>query len=348
MGKPPRKRPAPTLTPSSSSSGDAPNMDGFDTGTARNDGTALDLGPFSSVTDGPTGWNAVDDATNGLLINPDALNGLYTTPPGSSLPTSTSLDFSEWTDPSNDDLLSANLHFGALSTPEPSDFGSYASTRAPTAQPNAHHFHSDKRSSHDSANFTGHDCPREASHILGSLTSINPNNAQSLPSTPVTASGSLTGECFDGVPIDQVLRLNREASERLSNLLNCSCARSPDLALLYASIISRILIWYQQVAGSQSSGFGVASARMAIGSFNVDDLRVQTALKMQLLLGEMKRAGCLVEQFTSCNAGSAACMTNDGNFGGADGLYQNLDTWLRNEHSRITNLMREKLGELST
>ena len=98
---------------------------------------------------------------------------------------------------------------------------------------------------------------------------------------------------------------------------------------------------------TQSTGLAVAPARMAIGTFNVDDLCVQTALKIQLLLGEMRRAGRLIGQFTSHNSGGQ-CLTDEYTFGDVNSLYQILDSWLRGEHSRIANMMRSKLGELNT
>ena len=45
---------------------------------------------------------------------------------------------------------------------------------------------------------------------------------------------------------------HREASGRLARLLACGagCARAPALALLYASIVARVLAGYQQAAAS--------------------------------------------------------------------------------------------------
>ncbi|KAH6975836.1 hypothetical protein EDB80DRAFT_594528 [Ilyonectria destructans] len=222
---------------------------------------------------------------------------------------------------------------------------------------------------------SGHDCPREAYDILRNLSFPNPNTIHSTPSSGTTPS-SATNNVDNQVPLDHVLRLNSEASERLGALLSCPCARSPHLAFLYASIISRVLLWYQQAAGYTQSaswshatpdcspsmggsdhttaaaapyttGMAVVPAKMTIGSFNVDDLRIQTALKIQLLSGEMRTAGRLIDQFTSLNSGGQ-CQTDDSNFSSVDRLYQSLHSWLRGEHSRIANMMRLKLRELNT
>ncbi|KAH6974834.1 hypothetical protein EDB80DRAFT_595127 [Ilyonectria destructans] len=258
--------------------------------------------------------------------------------------------------------------------------GTCQSTEASTTQPTAHQSPSDANSHSDrtampTVSISGHDCPREAYDILRNLSFPNPNTIHSTPSSGTTPS-SATNNVDNQVPLDHVLRLNSEASERLGALLSCPCARSPHLAFLYASIISRVLLWYQQAAGYTQStswshatpdcspsmggsenttaaaapyttGMAVVSAKMAIGSFNVDDLRIQTALKIQLLSGEMRTAGRLIDQFTSLNS-SGQCQTDDSNFSSVDRLYQSLHSWLRGEHSRIANMMRLKLRELNT
>ena len=241
-----------------------------------------------------------------------------------------------------------------------------------------------------------HDCFREAYEILGSLSVHHLNNAHSVSRSP-PRRGSFSTRTSTGnrVPLDHVLRFNREASERLSRLLTCSCAGSPQLTMLCASIISQVLIWYHQAAGctesasrnptdvslvtppistshhmsrppsaseagpsmwshttGSSSGVGgrertstlmqfpapVSPAKMVVGAFNIDDLRVQTALKIQLLIGEMRRVARLIDQFTYKN------------FGGRYedySLYQSLDAWLRSEHLKITNGMKAKLREFN-
>ena len=255
-----------------------------------------------------------------------------------------------------------------------------------------------------------HDCFREAYEVLGRL-SFHDDDArstshQSASDSPSTAAGSTTQH----VPLDCVLRLNREASERLTGLLTCSCASSPHLALLHVSIIARVMVWYQQAAGciqsptwgppvapdlnslsqpmsfsggpsssrsgsassfspwssaaasqfsaatSQFStanttpaGLGVRPSKMVVGTFDVDDLHGQTALQIQLLLGEMRRAGQLIDQFTTLHGSSGQSLPNEFNLGGGvNNLFQTLDSWLRNEHSRIANLMRSKRTKLDT
>ncbi|KAH6986777.1 hypothetical protein EDB80DRAFT_874802 [Ilyonectria destructans] len=313
-------------------------------------------------------WDATDENTNcigldaldGLFKDLSALDGLFNDMNGQLIPNSPSLNFGEiaFTDYFNNHL-SPNLQPGPFPTPESTDWRSYLPTEASTTQPTARHSPSDANSHSDRtamppAGIGGHDCPREAYDILRNLSFPNPNKIHSTPSlgTPASATSSVGNQ----VPLDHVLRLNSEASERLGPLLTCSCARSPHLAFLYASIISRVLLWYQQAAaytqsatwshatpdcslsmgGAKSpgttapyaTGLAVAPAKMAIGSFNVDDLRIQTALKIQLLSGEMGRAGRLIDQFTSLNSGGQ-CQTDESNLGSIDRLYQSLHAWLR-------------------
>ncbi|KAH8672378.1 hypothetical protein BGZ61DRAFT_459215 [Ilyonectria robusta] len=332
-------------------------------GAGAADGRRLDGSGGNDV------WDAVDENSN--CIGLDALDGLFSDMDGQFLPNSPSLNFGEWafTDHFGNHHLSP-IQPGLLPTPDSTDWGSCPSTEASTTQPTAHHSPSDTysrsgRTPMPPLSMSGHDCPREAYDILRNLSFPNPSKI------PSAASSSTAG---NQVPLDQVLRLNSEASERLGPLLACSCARSPHLAFVYAAIISRVLLWYQQAAGSTQSaswsqtrpdcslgmggtketataayttGLAVAPSKMAIGTFNVDDLRIQTALKIQLLSGEMGRAGRLIDQFTSLTS-SGQCQTDESNFGSIDRLYQSLHSWLRGEHSRIANMMRLKLRELNT
>lgn len=187
-----------------------------------------------------------------------------------------------------------------------------------------------------------HDCSRKAYDMLGRLSLFDD---QSLGTTLAA----------DEVPFDHVLRLSREASEQLSKLVACSCAPCPSLAFLKASIVSKVLSWYHQaaicmqVAASHTLTAipnSVTPASIAVGTFSVDDERVQAALKIQLLLGEMRRLGLLIAQFTAHGMGSTY-HDDQSNPDSVDRLYQHLTTWLKGEHSRIVHIMRSKLRELN-
>lgn len=291
-----------------------------------------------------------------------------------------------------------------------------------------------------------HDCTHEAYEILKTLSSLDGDPQSGNPNPPSCG-------------LDHVLRINRKAGEQLERLLACSCTRSPHLSLLYVSIISRILNWYQQAANwtggeaptgssprpsspcsslwgggssnstregwllrtatdatctssysdkettassspgvvsscastrggpcsntsviNASSGSGpdpgptsagsmtvvAARVKVAVGTFDVDDLGIQNAVKMQLLWGELRRTGRLIDQLAAhysaaSDAGSGAEDSSTAasrllSYGRpamymgthTSNLHHSLDAWLRGEHARITNMTRLRLKELNT
>lgn len=107
-----------------------------------------------------------------------------------------------------------------------------------------------------SASSGTHNCPRESYEIFRDL--ICPT-----PSLHAPESNSLTVSA----QLDEVLYFNRNAIDRLSQLLKCPCAKSGHRAMVHASIISRILIWYQQAAGwTGSSSWGPRPSALADSS----------------------------------------------------------------------------------
>ncbi|KAI0403141.1 hypothetical protein F4802DRAFT_573224 [Xylaria palmicola] len=256
----------------------------------------------------------------------------------------------------------------------------------------------------------------EMYEILGSLTTPCPatRHRPSLSSSTSMAMEAFSLsplECaFEKIRLDDVLRLIKEASERLGHIFASNDDKSPTLALLSATVISRILSWCRQIVAtmhrdpqttshgssstsvvlnpsqqcqatqtttpptvatacsqtnsaasttmslqnapttpvsSQSLGMGLTLATMTVGSFDVDDLRVQAALKLQLLLGEMRRVGLLINRFAAYQSGHSG-MSGDAAFRGLDGLGQSLEGWLRDEHSRVATLVKSRLREMNT
>ncbi|KAF2800328.1 hypothetical protein K505DRAFT_12204 [Melanomma pulvis-pyrius CBS 109.77] len=246
----------------------------------------------------------------------------------SGLPMSafTSLDFPEWP---TVDHFNSNLF---PNTPE-----SYAT------QFTTHPIHPRKSLPIVDEILPHHDCSRKAYELLGKLSLFDD------PSLSTTLAA-------DEVPFDHVLRISREASEQLSKLLTCSCAACPSLTFLKASIISKVLSWYHQAAicmqvtssrALTAIPNSVTPASIAVGTFSVDDERVQAALKIQLLLGEMRRASCLIDQFSIHGTG-LTYHDDQSNPDSVNRLYQHLTTWLKGEHSRMVHIMRSKLRELNS
>jgi hypothetical protein len=296
----------------------------------------------------------------------DATQDLFSNLNGPLAPNFPLLDVNEWvfTNHLHHNHASGTIHAGSLPIPESTDLGSRPTTESPTARLTPCELPQEQIPPSDSGinltmSHSGHDCSRGAHEILRNLSFLNVSKSESTPSSgaPSTAAASSSerGAIANQVPLDDVLRLNYEARERLSALLACSCAKSSDLALVHAAIISRVLMWYQKAAGGTQGASGsdgavqddtlnmlaVTPVKMAIGTFEVDDVRIQTAWKMQLLSGEMKRAGRLIDQFLAPNSGGEAGVNS------VDGLYRSLHAWLSAEHSRIMHQMTLKLQELN-
>lgn len=200
-------------------------------------------------------------------------------------------------------------------------------------------------------------------------------------SRTISTSSSRQSTPQPQMPVDHILKSGREATQKLQSLLACSCAGAPQLSLLYSGIILRILLWYHQavrctqttqtastapehgslgrtasgpdltspMSSNNSHGPLVRSASggqavppdMAVGSFNVDDYRVQAAVHVQLLYGEIRRIGHIIDQFASRENEEAPCPHED------ETLRQNLDVWLKRKHSILAAVARSKLRELN-
>lgn len=212
-----------------------------------------------------------------------------------------------------------------------------------------------------------HSCPRESYEIFRDLIC-------SAPSLHAPGSNTTT-VCAQ---LDEVLQFNRNAMSRLSQVLKCPCAKSGHQAMGHASIVSRILIWYQQAAGwtgssswgarsttlsgastssssprsppmvdharnqpslVQATGFSVEHVPLSIGRFSIEDENVQGAFRNRLVLSELKRIEELIKLFTSQDEGfSSASMPS---------LYSHLGTWLQSEYTRTGTILRTRLRTLN-
>jgi hypothetical protein len=356
MGKPPRR---PNLHQTAS--------DGIKAqfSSASSSGSIFDL-EFLSGTSSGNIWDHPmgDDSSDTLMSFLDTVEGWdsdITMPIISNLP----LECNDWTleDPPNVDLVFPPLQSNQQSPKLTSDLSieAYQMQWGPTIH-----------IGHDSAqpdNMSGHDCQRKAYDILESLSSLSFSNTaeESSPTTHASFAVPITR----GVPLDLVLQLNREAAERLLPLVACPCIRTPPVALLYASIISRILSWYEQAADCiesnnlpspnmaatslfsfsdstrstksrsiQAAEVIVAPSRMTIGQFKVDDPRLQTAMRIHLLAGETRRVKELINHIDSPTEISGPVN------GEVEYLYRSLNTWLKRDYSRILDMMQTGLRKL--
>jgi hypothetical protein len=223
-----------------------------------------------------------------------------------------------------------------------------------------------------------HSCPRESYEILRDLICLSPDlHAPEADSGPVSAQ------------LDQVLRCTRNAIDRLTRLLGCPCARSGHRVMVHASIISRILLWYQQAVGwtcidtrslqpfelvnssssssespsslapyqtlvgsdtastpstptlAESTGFIVENVPVSMGSFSIEDQNLQAALRDQLVLSELKRAGILIHLFSGTSKDTCEASSR-----GMD-LHTHLGAWLQSEHSRTIRVLTMRISALN-
>ena len=226
---------------------------------------------------------------------------------------------------------------------------------------------------------TDHDCYREAHEILGSLLLTDSNwtgrRGSLEAASPRGGAPPFCSRPHGAITLDQLLLLNGKAVDRLSSLLSCPCAGSSHLMMLYVSTISAILSRYQNAAGSasctpcptwdllalqrasscaegtnnaaQPGGPIVSPARISVGAFSVDDPKLQSALNIRLLASEVMRVTGLIDQIASYGSFLGAGSSGDQ----MDGMYQSfaaVAAWLKGEHSRVTDVIRNKLRELES
>jgi hypothetical protein len=224
FGKPQRKRPR--MHYSTLSQGPLSGVNGVDglDGMSKASASLMDFSQTSSSRAGPILLPA--STTSAKRNNPPStLPSMNSGANGSD--TTGSLSATTTESGADDHATFGSQTFFNLSNPLPlddinwSEFSSLQ-TGIPTTKPT------------DSRSQAPHDCPREAYDILGTLTS--PHALAEIPKDAATTT-VLTH-------LDFVLQNNKGALGRLNKLLECSCTKSPHLAMLYASIISRILIWY--------------------------------------------------------------------------------------------------------
>jgi hypothetical protein len=156
--------------------------------------------------------------------------------------------------------------------------------------------------------------------------------------------------------LDNVLSITRLAVQSVLQLLSCPCSSDPHLAMLYSSITSKLLTWYQIAAGvnvsasrappSLSSGsvspassagfssplsmpspkidvaFNIALQPLQFGVYQFDEEQ-QQMLRRQVVLRELKNCGKLVEALAGWRGDG---VSEQGEF-----LYDVLGAWLKSE-----------------
>jgi len=93
-----------------------------------------------------------------------------------------------------------------------------------------------------------------------------------------------------------------------------------------------------------ATAIAVTPTHMTMGSIDVDNKQVQTALRTQLLFGEIRRTSHLIQLFASRSSSDIDEFT----FSAVDSLYKSLSSWSRTEHLRITDIIQSKLKEVNS
>jgi len=193
-----------------------------------------------------------------------------------------------------------------------------------------------------------------------------PNSCYTLASSTLD---SLHASQPASLNLDYVLRRNKTALRIVVGLLKCPCSRDPHLAMLYSSILCKILLWYQHATSVKnflptptsprctmqsstlekspqpytppSSGTGptfhperrspfiVAPLHITAGEFDLDE-DDQEALSRLLLLSELRKAGLIIDELSN----KSRQVGDDFDEKTRD-IYAMLGTWLKAELTRI-------------
>jgi hypothetical protein len=187
---------------------------------------------------------------------------------------------------------------------------------------------------------TSHCCSALAYSTLESLRIIGPDSTQPWPNVEIKS-------------LDSVLSTTKLAVQSVLQLLSCPCSSDPHLSMLYSSIASKILNWYQIAAGvnpvaaplsaapslsspasssvyssplstpgSEHSTFCVQMQPLKFGLYQFDEAE-QERLRRQVVLKELKKCGQLVD--------ALANWRGEGQSEQAEFLYDVLGAWLKSE-----------------
>lgn len=188
---------------------------------------------------------------------------------------------------------------------------------------------------------TSHCCSELAYSTLESLRIIGPESTQPWSN-------------IESKSLDSVLSTTKTAVQSVLQLLSCSCSSDPHLSMLYSSITSKILNWYQIAAGvspaaapldapalsnssptsssvyssplstpcSEQSTFSIQMQPLKFGGYQFDEA-TQERLRRQVVLKELKKCGQLVD--------ALANWRGNGQSEQAEFLYDVLGAWLKSE-----------------
>jgi hypothetical protein len=129
-----------------------------------------------------------------------------------------------------------------------------------------------------------------------------------------------------------VLSTNKAAVDKLFVLLGCPCSANPHFSTTIAFTITKILSWYQAVAGmNQASGGSPINTQMeafthtpaSLGAFRLETEDDDT-LRTQPVLGELRKVEKLIDKFQE-----RYCKANPAETGIDGSVYTALESLLR-------------------
>lgn len=161
-----------------------------------------------------------------------------------------------------------------------------------------------------------HNCETLALRILESI-HYNIEAEQMDPSSSSVANTMNFGDSPCSAPsTDTVLLANQAALANLAPLTKCTCVRDPHIALLYSTIISKVIFWYRvAIAGryldhassQDDDGVGLRPMKMQLGALDLDE-DDQATVQRAVLLRELSKAERVVETF---DVGSSSSHEDD-------------------------------------
>jgi hypothetical protein len=152
-------------------------------------------------------------------------------------------------------------------------------------------------------------------------------NSLYAPPSSQPSPGDFNG-ASNGLPtLDTVLSTNKAAVDKLFVLLGCPCSANPHFSTTIAFTITKILSWYQAIAGiKQNSADSPVNTQMeafmhtpiSLGGFTLEG-EDECTFRTQLVLGELRKVEKLIDKFQEryCKAANAAETGIDGSVYGA-------------------------------
>ncbi|KAF1911831.1 hypothetical protein BDU57DRAFT_460470 [Ampelomyces quisqualis] len=169
----------------------------------------------------------------------------------------------------------------------------------------------------------GHDCTQFAFQTLNSLYA---------PPSSQPSANDFNGTSVGLPTLDAVLSTNKAAVDKLYVLLSCPCSSNPHFSTTIAFTVTKILSWYQAIAGvhdPEDSSINTPMEAFTHTSISLGDfgLKVEDedTFRTQLVLSELRKVEKLIDKFSEryCKAANTA------DTGIESGVYGALEQLLR-------------------